>query len=235
MVENTGAMLPHFSDGATADEARAILLAAGWNEVGVGDWAWVHASPDDSVVARVTPFDPAFRLFAEACLEGWTNPFLVRVDELVPLRHKGYVVVMERLHAADEDRAQRLAAALTIDQEGPSAQPATSDAGLAADSDVIALRTRVEQLVAEGDRRFRLWGGADIRPANILQTLDGQLRITDPVFVRGLDIFEAIRDGHADRLGDFSRTDLHDFLSIPVFPPGPETDALHHKVDALLS
>ncbi|HEY9309285.1 MAG TPA: hypothetical protein VIP82_15890 [Microbacterium sp.] len=228
-------MLPRFPDGATAEEARAVLVAAGWNEVGVGDWAWVHASPDGSVVARVTPFDPAFRLFADACLEGWTNPLLVRVDELVPLRHKGYAVIMERLHPADEDRAQRLAAALTIGPDGIPAPPETSDAGLAADSDVIDLRNRLGELVAEGDRRFRVWGGADIRPANILQSVDGQLRVTDPVFVRGLDIFEAIRDGDADRLGDFSRADLHDFLSIPVFPPGPETEALRRKVDALLT
>ena len=71
-------MLPDLPRAATADEARAILSAAGWCELGTGDWAWVLASPDDSLAARVTPFDPAFRLFAEACLEGPPNRFLVR-------------------------------------------------------------------------------------------------------------------------------------------------------------
>ncbi|WP_127474013.1 hypothetical protein [Microbacterium sulfonylureivorans] len=226
-------MLPPLSRSATADDTREALAAAGWREIGSGDWAWVFASPDDSVVARVTPFDPAFRLFADACLAGLPNPYLVRVDEVVPLRHRGYVVVMERLHPADEGRAQRLAAALTVDAAAAPAPSADSTAALAADPDVVDLRRRIGELVAEGARRFLLWGGADIRPDNILQTADGGLRITDPVFVRGLDIFAAIRDGRADRLRDFSRADLHDFLSIPAFPPGPETDALREKADAL--
>ena len=212
-------MLPGLPRGSTADQARAIFTGAGWRPVGSGDWAWVLASPDDNLVARVTPFDPAFRLFADATLRGPSNPYLVRIDELLPLRHRGYVVVMERLHTTDEYRALRLAAALTIDPEVASAPSASAAPDLAADPDVVDLRRRIGELVAAGERRFDLWGGADIRPENILQTADGQLRITDPVFIRGLDIFEAIRDGRADRLRDFSRADLHDFLSIPVFPP----------------
>ena len=109
-----------------------------------------------------------------------------------------------------------------------------SGANLADDPDVVDLRRRIGDLVAEGARRFRLWGGADIKPGNVLQTTDGQLRITDPVFVRGLDILEAISDGRGDMLVDFSRADLQDFLRIPAFPPGPETEMLRHKVDALV-
>jgi hypothetical protein len=228
-------MLPGLPDGSTADQARAIFSAAGWRTVGSGDWAWVLASPEGNLVARVTPFDPAFRLFADASLRGPSNPYLVRVDELLPLRRRGYVVVMERLHPADEDRALRLAAALTVDPEGASSSSAGADPDLAADPDVIDLRRRIGELVAEGKRHFSLWGGVDIRPEDILQTADGQLRITDPVFIRGLDIFEAVRDGRADRLSDFSRADLQDFLSIPVFTPGPETEALRQKVDALVT
>jgi hypothetical protein len=227
-------MLPGLPPGSTADEARAILSAAGWRTVGSGDWAWVLASPDDNVVARVTPFDPAFRLFADSSLTKPSNPYLVRVDELLPLRRQGYVVVMERLHRADEYRALRLAAALTNDPEAAPAPSAHTEPDFAADPDVVDLRRRISELVVEGERRFGLWGGADIKPSNILQTTDGQLRITDPVFIRGVDIFEAIRDARADRLSDFSRADLQDFLSIPVFPPGPETDALRQTVDVLM-
>lgn len=73
-------MLPGLPHDSTADQARAIFSAAGWRTVGSGDWAWVLASPDDNVVARVTPFDPAFRLFAYASLWGPSNPYLVRID-----------------------------------------------------------------------------------------------------------------------------------------------------------
>ena len=227
-------MLPNLSHSITADEAREMLSAAGWAEVGSGDWACVLASPDGGVVARVTPFDPAFRLFADACLKVPSNPFLVRVDKLVPLRRQGYVVVMERLHPVDEDRARRLAAVLAAEPGAASAPPAGDESDLAVNPDVADLRGRIRELVAEGERRFRRWGGADIRPENIMQTIDGQLRVTDPVFVRGLDIFEAIRDGHADQLTDFSCADLQDFLSIPAFPPGPETEMLRQRVNAIV-
>ncbi|MCK9795335.1 hypothetical protein M1843_16415 [Isoptericola sp. 4D.3] len=225
-------MLPTFAPDTTADRARALLESAAWTLVGTGDWAWVLASPDGSLAARVTPFDPAFRLFADACLAGPPNPFLVRVDDVVPLRHEGYVVVMERLHPADEDRAQGLVASLGVVSATDSPPPgATAD--LADHPDVVDLRRRIEDLLAEGARRFRLWGGADIRPGNILQTADGRLRLTDPLFVHGPTVFESIRDGRADLLGDFSRADLEDFLRIPAFVPGPETDALRTALDAL--
>jgi hypothetical protein len=216
----------------TADQARALLESAGWRVVGTGDWAWVLASPDDRLAARVTPFDPAFRLFADACLAGPPNRFLVRVDEIVPLRHEGYVVVMERLHPADEDRAHDLVASLGGVTASDS-RPAAASAGLADHPDLDDLRRRIDDLLAVGARRFRLWGGADIRPGNILQTVDGHLRLTDPVYVHGPSIYEAIRDGRADALGDFSRTELEDFLRIPAFTPGPETDALRRALDAL--
>ena len=225
-------MLPHFPAGITADESRAILDASGWSEIASGDWAWVFASPDDSVVARVTPFDPAFRLFAERSLDGRPNPYLVRVDRLIPLRRKGYVVIMERLHPAPDDRAHRLIASVAIEAGRTSAQP-DSGAEPADDPDVADLRDRLADLLVDGARRFHLWGGADIKPENILQTDDGHLRITDPVYLRGLDIVEAIGRGDAETLRDFSRDDLLDFLTIPVFSPGPETDALMRKVDAL--
>ena len=80
----------------------------------------------------------------------------------------------------------------------------------------------------------RFWGGADLKPGNVLQTTNGQLRITDPVFIRGLDIFEAISVGRGDRLVGFSSADIQDFLRIPAFPPGPETEGPRHKVDALV-
>ncbi|SKC41414.1 hypothetical protein [Krasilnikoviella flava] len=226
-------MLPTLAPDTTAAEARAALDEAGWREVGTGDWAWVLASPDDRLAARVTPFDPAFRMFADSCLTGRPNPFLVRIDDVVPLRRKGYVVVMERLHPADEAQAKGLVASLGI---ATSTDPAPDDgesAALADHPDVVDLRRRIQELLAEGARRFRLWGGADVKPGNVLQTADGRLRLTDPVFVRGFDMFRAIRDGRGDLLGDFSRADLEDFLTIPVFEPGPETDALRRTVAGL--
>src|SRR5580765_4127060 len=97
--------LSAISRDANADEARAMLAGAGWREIGVGHCAWVFAAPHDAWVARVTPVDPAYRMFADDCLSGPANRFLPRVVEIVPLRRDGYIVVMERLWPADEKMA----------------------------------------------------------------------------------------------------------------------------------
>ena len=226
-------MLPTLPPDSTADEARTLLTAAGWQEIGTGDWAWVLASPDGRLAARVTPFDPACRLFAEACLAGPPHPYLVRVDARAPLRHKGYVVVMERLYPAAPDRADRLVADLGV--TGPSlgagSHPSTD---AAVDPELADLRRRIDALLTAGADRFTLWGGADIRQGNILQTADGRLQLTDPVFINGLHIVQAIQEGRVDRLRDFSRSDLEGFLSIPAVAAAPEADELRRQAAALV-
>ena len=62
--------MPHMPREASVAEAQAALADAGWREVGVGDWSWVMADPEDRVAIRLTPFDPAYRLHAEAVLAG---------------------------------------------------------------------------------------------------------------------------------------------------------------------
>lgn len=236
-------VIPTLDPESTADAARESFEAAGWYLAGTGDWAWVLASPDDTLAARITPFDPAFRLFAEACLAGSPNEFLVRVDGLVPLRHKGYVVLMERLYPVDEARSSRLVEALGSGSGSSSssgnggnattAAPPDRTGELAGHPDIVDLRRRINDLLAVGARHFELWGGADVRPGNILQTSSGDLRLTDPLFVHGPSIVEAIRDGRAEALEDFSRTDLDDFLRIPAFARGSETAALRAAVGEL--
>lgn len=223
---------PHIPADATADEARAALAAAGWREVGTGDWSWVLADPDDRLAARVTPFDPAYRLHAEAVLEGPPNRWLPRIDALLPIAGDGYVVVMQRLWLAPEDPAAAFCAALGLGND--SGYDLREDLAFAdADADFAALRDRVLALGAEGARRYRLWGGSDIRPGNVMVDAEGALKLVDPVFVRGLSVLQAIQDGRADLLADFTQAQLAAFLTIPAFKPGPETDKLRAKLAAL--
>lgn len=205
-----------------------MLEATGWRQVGVGDWSWVLADPADALAARVTPFDPAYRLHAEACLHGPPNRWLPKIDAILPLRREGYVVVMERLWPAEEERAAAFCAALGIRNDSGYA-PSPDLPFPAADDDLVALRTRVQALIEAGARRFKLWGGSDIRPGNVMAGADG-LKLVDPVFIRGLGIVEAVRDGRRDLLADFSREALEDFMTIPPFQPGEDTDALRRRL-----
>lgn len=220
---------PTIPPSATAGEARALLEAAGWREVGVGDWSWVLADPSNTLAARVTPFDPAYRLHAQACLDGPPNRWLPRIDAILPLRREGYVVVMERLWPAEEASAEAFCGALGIFNDSGYAPP--SDLPFPdADDHLIALRARIRVLIDEGAGRFKLWGGSDIRPANVMADAEGRLKLVDPVFVRGLGIVEAVRDGRRDLLADFSREALEDFMTIPPFKAGEETAALRRRL-----
>jgi hypothetical protein len=102
-----------------------------------------------------------------------------------------------------------------------------------ADEDLAARRARVARLIAQGGRRFKLWGGSDIRPGNVMADGGGRLKLVDPVFIRGLGIIEAIGEGRRDLLADFSLEQLEDFMTIPPFQPGEETDALRRRLQEL--
>ena len=61
------------------------------------------------------------------------------------------------------------------------------------------------------------------------------MKLSVPVFVRGKAVVAAIAKGEREALRDFSRGQLEDFLTIPVFTPGPETDALRRRVAEMLA
>lgn len=225
-------LTPPISPDATAAEARALLEAAGWREIGVGDWSWVLADPGGTLAARVTPFDPAYLMHARACLDGPPNRWLPRVDAILPLRRDGHVVVMERLWPAAEEHAAAFCSALGIRNDSGYAPPPDLPFP-EADEDLTTLRERLERLIAQGARRFKLWGGSDIRPGNVMADAQGRLKLVDPVFVRGLGIIEAISEGRRDLLADFSREQLEDFMTIPPFKPGEDTDALRRRLREL--
>lgn len=226
---------PEFTREMSAAEACERLLGAGWMEIGRGDWSWVYGHADSPWAVRVTPFDPAYALFAQACLEGPGNRWLPRVKMVVPLRRDGYATFIERLWAAPKPFAAAFCAALGLPNH--SGYQIQQDSGPfdPADPDLIALRERILALMRQGQARYVRWGGSDIRAGQVLIDAQGQLKLVDPVFLRGPAMVEAIDGGSTDRLSDFSRAQLEDFLSIPAFTPGPETEALRKKVAQMFS
>jgi hypothetical protein len=203
--------------GLSADQAQDRLEAAGWSMAGEGDWAIALADPSDAWAARIVPFDPAYRLFAEDVLAGPQNRWLPRMTSLIPLERDGYVVLMERLWPADETLAGGLCEALGIRCTSGYEPPPALPGPWTDDPDLRSLKLRIEALMANGARRWTVWGGADIRPGNVLAAKDGSLRIVDPIFIRGPKILQALRDGDPTMLQGFTRQQLQDFLTIRVF------------------
>lgn len=178
----------------------------------------------------MTPFDPAYRMHAEACLTGAANRWLPRIDAVLPLRRDGYVTVMERLGPAPEAQAEGFCAALGIPNDSGYEAPELDVTAMRADRELIALRERLLALLGEGRRRYRFWGGSDIRPGNVMADAEGWLKLVDPVFVSGPTLVKAIASGDRRVLCDFTYAQLHDFLTIPAFKPGAETEALRRQL-----
>jgi len=211
--------LPDIPSGASADAARSALERAGWLLIGVGDWARVYVDPGDALAARVVPFDPAYRMFAQDCLDGPINRWLPRIDAIMPLARDGYVTVMERLWPADTARADAFCAALGIGNDSGYA-PADGMFEDAGDPDLPLLAARIRALIASGAERYAVWGGSDIRAGNVMADRNGALKLVDPIFIAGKKIAEAIEKGDRGRLSGFTRSQIEDFLTIAVFAPG---------------
>ena len=234
---------------ASAADARALLTNAGWQLLATGDWSWVFASPDEAVVARVTPWDPAYRLHAKACLRNTGHPHLPRISAIVPILGDGYVVFIERLNACDETRAAAFCAELNIANESgydikPPARPAARPPSPGLNSQITpstsslqnqhaaidSLRLILTDLRAKGARTLPFWGGSDVRRGNLMCDATGQIKVIDPIFVRGLAIVDAIQRGDGEQLRRISLKNLEAFLTIPVFASGAETDALRKRL-----
>ena len=217
--------LPTLPPDLSAAEACARLAEAGWRQVGAGDWSWAFADPGDRYAARVTPFDPGYRMFAQDCLDGPANRWLPEVVQVLPLSHEGYVVLMERLWPAEDAAASALCAALGIANESGAAPPVAGPAVAADEPELVTLRPRIQRLLADGRSRYHRYAVCDIREGNVMADRDGRLKLIDPLGVGGWKIAEALREARADLAKDFTLSQVQDFLTIPYFGPGREGEA----------
>jgi hypothetical protein len=165
------------------------------------------------------PFDPAYRMFAQDCLDGPANRWLPRVDAIVPLQRDGYITVLERLWPADKTRAAGFCAAIGIGSDG-SHEPVAEAFEDFGDPDLPLLADRIRALLAKGAERYVVWGGSDIRAGNVMADARGALKLVDPIFIAGKKIAEAIESGDRKQLQGFTRSQLEVFLTIAVFAPG---------------
>ncbi|WP_285104609.1 hypothetical protein [Promicromonospora sp. MEB111] len=177
-------------------EAAGRLLADGWNVCGLGDWATVWRSPDGALVARVSPFEPAYEVFVELCRTLDGHPLLPRIEFDAPLMGGGRLTVMEFLMPVE---------------------PAVADAvvvrwAAAADGDPITvIRREAERLDAEAGRSIPFWGGLDHNPGNVLQNPAGEPKLVDLFYAAGLEIYRVLRDDPA-RIAEAVPADRRRFI-----------------------
>ncbi|MEU5870196.1 hypothetical protein AB0A73_01390 [Glycomyces sp. NPDC047369] len=157
--------------------AAGLLLAAGWNVCGAGDWAYVWRSPEGRLVARVCPFEPGYGVFTELCGLLAGHPMLPRIEFDAELSGGGRITVMEALMPASAEERD------SVMRRWDAAEPSDP---------VTAVRTEAERLDAAAARVVPFWGGLDRKSAHVMRRADGDLVLLDLFYAEGLEIYRAL-------------------------------------------
>ena len=188
---------------ATGDSwvtARERLTASGYLQIAEGDWAWVHARPGAGQAVRVSPFDPAYRLFATVAAEHSQNPAAVGIETVTAHAGGGYSVTMERLDPVASAEATDWLAKLL--RREPAAQ------------DLLEFVRAIELAVAVSE--IPLLVGLDLNPANVMRrSTTGSLVLTDALWIHGTKLYELVTEDPSAALRLYSRTDLEAYAHIP--------------------
>lgn len=179
-------------------EAREMAVSRGWSLLDTGDWSWVYRDPSADRVWRITPFDPAFDLFAEVCRLAGPNPHLPRVDDHVIHPGGGSTTIMELLEpVAPNDATEWLA---QLDNR------ATAE-----------LRELIDMLSGEGiGLGIPLFAGIDRNPANVMaRPSDGALVLTDAFWIEGRKLLQMIEDEPEAAVRLFPAERLRDWAHLP--------------------
>jgi len=81
--------------------ATARLFDLGFTLLAEGDWSLVLKYPHVDRLVRITPYDAAFRYFAEVC-QKHPHPNLPTIVEIFDLSRNGYVVAMPQYQSGVE-------------------------------------------------------------------------------------------------------------------------------------
>ncbi len=202
----SGQMAPDLrllNDGLPYARLCEQLQHDGWEEIGRSEWAWVFGHPRCDLAIRVTPLDPAFRLFAERVLGAGGVPGFAWIDAIHELSGSGYAVVMERLQPVPMPEAKRFCAEVESDERQ-------------------GMREFLVALTDEGKRRWASFGGWDSNPRNVMSRDDGELVITDPVYLDGIALRQALENSDHSAFEGLSAEELTAFCDTPQFGSGGE-------------
>lgn len=178
----------------------AELAAGGWVPCGVGDWAVALRSPEGTVVARVCPFDPAYRAFVDLCRECAGNRWLPRIELAADLEGGGSVVFLEFAAPVDHAVAEQVA------EQWRTA---------AGDTELEEVR-RAAQMIDAGHRKSTpWWGRCDLNEAHIRRAADGRLVLIDVFCMDGASLYRKILEDVAGVHRRIPRERMRYALDIP--------------------
>jgi hypothetical protein len=204
-------------DSSTSETVGSLLQQEGWTHIGTSNWSDVYGSPAGDMAARIAPFDPAHVLFIEVVGALPDNPWIPHRTVRRMMADGAMAVVMERLRPAPAARAEALVAAIALPNDVGTKMPELSAEIAYDDPGVVALRHALERLQAEGKARYPVWGGSSLTREKVMADSAGKLKLTNPAFISGPRLIEAILTGNERTMAAFTREELLRFPKIPYF------------------
>jgi hypothetical protein len=167
---------------------------------GVGDWAVGLRSPEGAIVARVSPFDPAYSAFTDLCRKCPGNRWLPRVELAAGLEGGGSVVFLEFVAAADHVVARQIAGQW---RDGTG------------DADFEEVRRAAQIIDAKYRQSTPWWDGFDLNEAHIRGAPDGRLVLIDVFCMDGASLYGKILEDVAGVHRRIPRERMRYALEIP--------------------
>ncbi|MBO3095413.1 hypothetical protein [Cellulomonas dongxiuzhuiae] len=203
-----------------ADHRRVerVLVDDGWTPCGAGDWAVALRSPDGTLAARISPFDPtgpySAAIYARAAHTRQVPALVVHRR----LTGGGDLQVLEWLAPVPADEA-------TVFQEA-LAEPRP---------DLAELAAVVDDVHAQARRELPWCGPLDRNPANVMRTVDGRLVVLDLLYADGPDLYSTAASD-PDRLVALIPQDERRFMTeIPLATSGPWDPAAREALRAAVA
>lgn len=166
------AVLGQLSEEADYRDAEKAFVRDGWTPGGVGDWAFAMRSPDGTIAARISPFDPTGPYSAALYMQAAHTRQVPRLFAHRRLSGGGDLQLLEWLEPVGEDEARAFQRAITL--------VAPEVAGL------VAVIRRVH---AQARSELPWCGPLDDNPANVMRTSDGRLVVTDLFYADGPNLY----------------------------------------------
>ena len=187
----------------TYRQATLALLEAGYVHFASGDWSLVFHQPGTNHILKISPYDPAYLVFANLCSEH-PHPNLPHIQSIPLLQRNGFVVETPRCSARNRQKQQGFLDSLRSAFE----ERETSDIKLKALSRI--LREGLKQA-----ETLPYFSGIDWNPKNVL--FDGSTpKFVDAFNISGSQITKRLDKGDPV---DLNEIELADFLTIPYHCP----------------
>ncbi len=192
-------------ESLTYRQAAYAFLDAGYTQLASGDWSLVFLTPHADHVVKLTPFDPAYLIFARLCRE---NPHtnLPQIRSIISLQRNGFVVETPRYFKREREKQQGFLDVLK----------ATLEEDKTADPEIDQLGCILRKGLRQADN-LPYFAGMDWNPDNVL--FDGDIpKLVDAFNICGSNITQRLEKGDPVNLGDQA---VADFLTIPYHCPFP--------------